>query len=71
MNSDGKSSNEIRVHRDFRPKVGRVLGRIPFTAELVAAYYYALNPAAPAAAKALLLSAMAYFIMPVDLVAES
>jgi uncharacterized membrane protein YkvA (DUF1232 family) len=70
MNNDGKSSNEIRVRRDFWPKVRRVLGRIPFASELIAAYYCALDPATPAAAKAILLSALAYFIMPVDLLPD-
>ncbi len=70
MNDDGKNANEIRVRRDFWPKIRRVLGRVPFAAELVAAYYCALDPATPASAKAILLSALAYFIMPVDLVPD-
>ena len=64
------NSNEIRVRRDFWPKIRRVLGRIPFAAALIAAYYCALDPATPASAKAIILSALAYFILPVDLVPD-
>jgi len=62
--------DEAKVRRDFWPKLKRVLRRIPFAADLLAAYYCALDPATPVHAKAILLGALAYFIMPVDLVPD-
>ena len=64
------TKDAARVARDFWPKVRRVLKRIPFAADLLAAYYCALDPATPTSAKAILLGALAYFIMPVDLVPD-
>ena len=64
------SKDAARVKRDFWPKVRRVLKRIPFAADLLAAYYCALDPATPTSAKAILLGALAYFIMPVDMVPD-
>ena len=62
--------DEAKVRRDFWPKLRRVLGRLPFAAELIAAYYCALDPVTPVHAKAILLGALAYFIMPIDLVPD-
>lgn len=63
-------SNEAKVRRDFWPKLRRVVRRIPFSGDLIAAYYCALDPATPAHVKAILLGALAYFIMPVDLIPD-
>lgn len=70
MSKRRTKSNEVRVRKDFWPKIRRVLRRIPFAPDLLAAYYCALDPATPASAKAILLGALAYFIMPVDLVPD-
>ncbi len=66
----GAMPNDAQVRQDFWPKVRRVLGRVPFASDLIAAYYCALDPATPAQAKIILLGALAYFIMPVDLVPD-
>ena len=70
MVKQGITRDEAKVRRDFWPKVRRVLRRVPFAADLIAAYYCALDPATPVHAKAILLGALAYFIMPVDLVPD-
>jgi len=38
-------------------------GRLPFVKELVAAYYCALDPTTPMRVRAILLAALAYFIL--------
>ncbi|MCC6984201.1 MAG: DUF1232 domain-containing protein, partial [Bauldia sp.] len=38
--------------------------------EVVAAYYCALDPATPARVKAVLLAALAYFVVPIDVVPD-
>ncbi len=59
-----------RLRRRFWPKLKRVLSRIPFADELVAAYYCAMDPATPAHAKAILLGAIAYFVIPADMIPD-
>lgn len=58
--------NERFVRRGFWRKFKAVAGRIGFAREAVAAWYCAMDPATPLRAKAILLGALAYFIMPVD-----
>jgi uncharacterized membrane protein YkvA (DUF1232 family) len=69
-NEGKRKRDEAKVRKDFWPKLRRVLGRIPFAGELLAAYYCALDPQTPLAAKAILMGALAYFIMPVDMVPD-
>ena len=59
-----------KLRRRFWPKLKRVFSRIPFADELVAAYYCAMDPATPAHAKAVLLGAIAYFVIPTDMIPD-
>jgi len=52
--------------RRFWRKLLRVLPRIPFAGDLLAAYYCALDPQTPARVRAVLFGAIAYFLAPVD-----
>ncbi len=58
------------VQRGFWRKLRRTLGLIPFTDDLLAAYYCATDPATPSAVKAMLMAALAYFVVPTDLVPD-
>lgn len=58
------------VRRRFWQKVRRTLGRVPFVDQAVAAYYAAVDPATPTHAKAVLMAALAYFVLPADLVPD-
>jgi len=62
--------NEETVREKFWPKIGRSLARLPFAADAVAAYYCAFDPATPLRVKGILLAALAYFVMPVDVVPD-
>lgn len=64
------AGQEGMVRRRFWEKVRRTLGRVPFLDRAVAAYFAALDPATPRHAKATLFAALAYFVMPVDLVPD-
>ncbi|MBK8176741.1 MAG: DUF1232 domain-containing protein [Rhodospirillales bacterium] len=64
------AGQESYVRRRFWGKLRRTLGRMPFADRAVAAYYAALDPATPKHAKAVLLAALAYFIMPADLIPD-
>ena len=62
--------NEERVSRGFWPKLRRVVRRIPFAADLLSAYYCARDPETPAPAKALMMAALAYFVLPTDAIPD-
>lgn len=62
--------NEERVARGFWPKLRRVARRLPFARELVASYYCARDPETPATTKAMLMAALAYFVLPFDAVPD-
>jgi uncharacterized membrane protein YkvA (DUF1232 family) len=58
------------TERGFWPKLRRHARRLPFLDELLAAYYCAIDPATPLRAKAILYGAIAYFVLPVDLIPD-
>lgn len=55
-----------RVRRRFWPVLKRAMRQIPFSRDLVAAYYCALDPATPTRVRGILLAALAYFVLPLD-----
>lgn len=59
-----------RVERRFWAKLRRNLRQIPFVEEAIAAYYCARDPETPMQVKAVLLAALAYFIIPTDMVPD-
>ncbi|WP_246160558.1 YkvA family protein [Aureimonas fodinaquatilis] len=61
---------EQKVRRSFFATLKRSAGAIPFTEDLVACYYCALDPKTPVAARGILLAALAYFVMPLDMVSD-
>jgi uncharacterized membrane protein YkvA (DUF1232 family) len=54
---------ERKVRRDFWTMLKHFAGQVPFVEDLVAAYYCALDPATPMRVRAILLAALAYFIL--------
>lgn len=63
-------TDERIVRRGFWDKVRRTLGKVPFLDEAVAAYYCVLDGETPAHVRAILLGALAYFVVPGDLVPD-
>jgi len=63
-------SNEAAIARDFWPKLKRSLARIPFAEDVLAAFYCAFDPLTPLKVKGILLAALAYFIMPIDVIPD-
>ena len=62
--------DEATVRHGFWPKFRGLVGQLPFAEDLLAAYYCALDPATPRTTKAVLLGALAYFVVPLDLVPD-
>lgn len=59
-----------RVERGFWKKLRRYGRRVPFLRDAVAAYFCARDPETPLQVKAVLMGALAYFVMPADLVPD-
>jgi uncharacterized membrane protein YkvA (DUF1232 family) len=64
-------ANRERIVEDgFWAKVRRTAGKVPFLDDAVAAYFCAVDPRSPAKVKASILAALAYFVVPTDLVPD-
>lgn len=63
-------TQEQSVKQGFWPKLRKAFGKVPFAQEATAGYYAAFDKETPRLAKATLLGALAYFIMPVDLIPD-
>ena len=64
------SRNEETVRAGFWPKLKRVLARLPFAEDAVAAWFCAFDPQTPLKVRGVLLAALAYFVLPFDVVPD-
>jgi len=62
--------NAESVRRDFWAKIRRFAARLPFTEDLLTAYYCAFDRDTPTAVKAALVGALAYFVLPYDFIPD-
>jgi len=58
------------LRRDFWRKLRAVPARIPFAEDLLAAYYCAFDRDTPLPVKASLVGALAYFVLPTDVIPD-
>ena len=56
--------------RTFWKKLARVATRIPFAEDLVAAWFCAVDTATPPRVRAILFGALAYFVLPIDVIPD-
>jgi uncharacterized membrane protein YkvA (DUF1232 family) len=68
--SDKLKRDRGRVERDFWQKLKATCRKIPFIDDLTAVYYCAMDPATPLQVKAILFGALAYFVVPFDVVPD-
>jgi|GEM_PF-120023 len=61
---------ETRVRRGFFGTLKRAARYIPFSQDVVASYHCALDPRTPASSRGILLAALAYFVLPFDVVPD-
>ena len=58
--------DEAVVRKDFCRKLQRFAAQLPFTEDLLTAYYCAFDRQTPNHVRAVLLGALAYFVLPFD-----
>jgi uncharacterized membrane protein YkvA (DUF1232 family) len=64
------AQDEAKVRSGFWRKLKRVVARIPFAEDLLAAYFCAMDRATPTYVRAVLFGALAYFILPADAIPD-
>jgi len=64
------AADETEVRRGFWKKLRRLVARLPFAEDLLAAHYCAFDRQTPLRVKAALLGALAYFVLPADAIPD-
>ena len=62
--------NASLVRRRFWPKLRAVAAHIPFAEDALALFYAAIDRETPAGTKAMLMAALAYFVLPTDVIPD-
>ena len=62
--------DKARVENGFWAKVRRVGARVPFLEDALAAYFCATDRGTPLRVKAVLMAALAYFVVPTDMIPD-
>ena len=64
------SGQESYVRQRFWAKVRGTIGRVPFVGRAISGYYAATDANTPTHVKTVLFAALAYFILPLDLIPD-
>src|ERR1700732_1550021 len=64
------AGDEWELQRDFWRKLKGAVASLPFAEDLLAAYYCAFDRQTPLHVKAVLFGAIAYFILPTDMIPD-
>ena len=67
---DQFADDRATVKGAFWTKVRQTVGRVPFLEDAITGYYCTTDVATPVAVKALLFGALAYFIVPTDMIPD-
>jgi uncharacterized membrane protein YkvA (DUF1232 family) len=68
--NDDLARDRAHVTQGFWIKLKRVAAKLPFTEDLVAAYYCAFDRDTPRHVQISLMGALAYFVLPVDMMPD-
>lgn len=68
--TDDNEAARDRVKRHFWPTLKKAIRQVPFSQDIVAAYFCALDSETPLRVRGVLLSALIYFIMPADMIPD-
>ncbi len=67
---DTQQKRAEKVKRGFWQTLKKAVRYLPFGEDVVAAYFCAFDPSTPARVRGILLAALAYFVMPADLIPD-
>ena len=70
FDADKMQQEKKLVMREFGQKLRNNIGKIPFAEDVTAAFYCAMDANSPAFVKAILFGALAYFVMPADVIPD-
>ena len=65
-----ETEREQFVRNSFWDKLKSVVAKIPFAETAIAAFYCAIDPATPARVRYTLMGALAYFVLPIDVIPD-
>src|SRR5471030_2983547 len=65
-----EARKEQFVRDRFWPKIRQTLGKVPFTEDAIAAFHCATDSATPLRIRVLLFGALAYLVMPFDVIPD-
>jgi uncharacterized membrane protein YkvA (DUF1232 family) len=65
-----RPADRARVKRGFWRKLKAVARHIPFAEDALAGYYCAFDPATPTRVRGVLIAALAYFVVPADMIPD-
>lgn len=65
-----QSQQEAKLRTKFWPTLKKAMAQLPFSEDVVAAYYCALDKETPTHVRGVLLAALAYFVLPIDLIPD-
>ncbi len=65
-----QQKQEEKVRRRFWPTFRKAARQIPFSRDLAAAYYCAIDRETPLRVRGILLAALGYFVLPIDAVPD-
>ena len=68
--ADRLAEDRESVRRRFWTKFKRVVAQLPFAEDLLAAYYCAFDKQTPRHVQAALIGALAYFVLPFDIIPD-
>jgi uncharacterized membrane protein YkvA (DUF1232 family) len=64
------AADEAKLRRSFWKKLRGLAARLPFAEDLIAAHYCAFDRQTPIHVKAVLVGALAYFVLPTDFIPD-
>jgi len=64
------AADERELRRSFWRKLKAMAARLPFAEDLIAAHYCAFDRSTPLHVKAVLVGALAYFVLPTDVIPD-
>lgn len=65
-----QDKQEAKVRRRFWPTFKKAARQIPFSRDLAAAYYCAMDRETPLRVRGILLAALGYFVLPIDAIPD-